>query len=89
MPALECLLVFIALMFSVLVYRWLVHSPAFVRLVGGVLETPAETGREVIEQLDAAQGAAGRLVEAADQAAAETKEFVAAVRKRTRRSPNS
>ena len=47
MIALEVLLLFVALLFAVLVYRWLIHSKWFANLLGGC--APDETNREVID----------------------------------------
>jgi hypothetical protein len=88
MIALEILLVLLALMFAVLVYRWLIHSRWFARLVGGVLEVPPETDHEVVMRLNQAEYAAYRAAQAAEEEAVAKKKSAAALRKRTRRAPD-
>lgn len=84
MIAFEVLLVILALMFAVLVYRGLIHSRWFARLVGGVLEAPPETDQEVLARMNQAESAAHRAAEAAEEEAAAKKKSAAALRKRTR-----
>jgi hypothetical protein len=85
MIAFEVLLILVALMFAVLVYRGLIHSRWFARLVGG-LETPPETDQEVLTQMSQAEYAARRAANLAEAEAAAKKKSAAALRKQTRRN---
>jgi hypothetical protein len=88
MIALEMLLVFVALMFVLWVYRGLIHSRWFARLVGDIVEVPPETDQEVIRRRNQAEDAAFQAAQAAEEVAVEKKKAAAALRKRPRRSPD-
>ena len=55
MITLEVLLLVVVLALAVFVYRGLIHSKSFARLLGGVLDVPPESDDEVIGELDEAQ----------------------------------
>jgi hypothetical protein len=48
--AIFLLIAVFGLFFGLIVYRCLLHSKRFARLVGGVIEPPAETPNEVLDQ---------------------------------------
>jgi hypothetical protein len=84
--AVEALVLLFVLIFAVLVYRWLIHSPSFTRLVGGVIDPSPETDREVINRLDDAEAIAERRAEEADRTAASQRRTAETIRRRTSKS---
>lgn len=84
--ALEALVLLFVLIFAVLVYRWLIHSPSFTRLIGGVIDPSPETDCEVINRLDDAEASAERRAEEADRTVVKQKRTAEAIRRRTRKS---
>ena len=55
---LEALVVLITLAIGVLVYRYLIRSQWFTRLIGGVVEVPPTTDDEVVHRMTTAESVA-------------------------------
>ncbi len=76
------------LFFGLVVYRCLLHSKRFARLVGGVIKPPAET-TDVLDQYTKAGRRASQYADNCDADADLAQREAALIRKRLHRPPES
>jgi len=80
--AILLLLALIGLVFGFFLYRTLIRSRGFAKLIGGTIETPPETPGEVINRLDEIGYRALDHADRADVTAQEIREAVIRIRER-------
>lgn len=80
--AILLLLALIGLVFGFLLYRTLIRSTRFARLIGGAVEPPPETPSEVINRLDEVGYQALDRADRADVAARDAREAGVRIRER-------
>ena len=83
--AILLLLALIGLIFGFFLYRTLVRSKRFAKLIGGAVETPPETPDEVINCLDNAENRAHASAERADAAVRMANDAGVKIRRRLNR----
>ncbi len=88
MPAIEIVALFVLMAIAVYLYRWLIQSKWFTRLIGSIASPPPETPEEVIREVVHARRSAWDYVDDAREDIAEAKKNIATVKKQVRRKPN-
>ena len=83
--AILLLLALLGLVFGFFLYRTLIRSERFAKLIGGAVEPPPETPDEVIDHLSSAEGRARNRADSCDTAACEARKAAAEIRRRLRR----
>jgi hypothetical protein len=86
MPAIEALAFFALLAFAFMLYRWLIHSKWFSRLIGGVKPSP-ETAEEVLKDLHESEQVAWQRAEDARTASIRERETAVTIKRQVRRKP--
>ncbi|MHB9044486.1 MAG: hypothetical protein ACYC35_00975 [Pirellulales bacterium] len=85
--SLEALVLLLVLLAAVLLYRRLIHSQWFARLVGEVTHPSPESDGEVLKDLDYAEQVAWERGELAKRTAVQSNEVAKTIRRRVRRKP--
>lgn len=85
--SIEAFMLLLVLAAAVLLYRALIHSGWFARLVGDVTHPSPESDGEVLNDLDRAEQVAWERVEAAEQTATQSTATAKTIRRRVRRKP--
>lgn len=87
MIAIEALGLLIVLLIAILLYRWLIHSRWFARMVGSIVQPSPETADEVIEDLTKVESDAWQRSEEARLKSIKDAEIVREIRRHVRRKP--
>ncbi len=85
--ALEAFVLLIVLLVAVLVYRRLVHSARFARLVADVTHPSPERDEEVLERLNTAEAIAKQRASEADRQVVRNQRTAETLRRRVNRNP--
>ena len=86
--AIDALVLLIVLAIGVLIYRWLIHSQWFARMVGSVTHPSPETTEEVLKDLNRVERSAWDRAEDAEVTAAKARNTVTEIKRHVRRKPN-
>jgi len=86
--AILLLLALIGLVFGFLLYRTLIRSRGFAKLIGGAVETPPETPAEVINRLNTAESQARNRADNCKTVAQAAENDGIEIRRRLHRPPN-
>ncbi len=87
MPAIEIMALFAVLAVAVFLYRWLIYSKWFSRLVGSLSSPPPETPEEVVREIHQARRSAWDYVDNAEESVTKAKKNIAEVKRQVRRKP--
>jgi len=85
--SIEAFVLLLVLLAAVLLYRQLIHSRWFARLVGEVTHPSPESDGEVLKDLDYAEQVAWERGELAKRTAVQSNEVAKTIRRRVRRKP--
>ena len=85
--SLEAFVLLLVLLAAVLLYRRLIHSRWFARLVGEVTHPSPESDGDVLKDLDYAEQVAWERAEAAKHTATQSQAIAKTIRRRVRRKP--
>ena len=86
--AIEALVLLLVLLAAVLLYRRLIHSSRFARLVADVTRPSPESDEEILKDLQTAERSAWNRAEQNKQVATKKREAAAKIQRRVRRNPN-
>ncbi len=86
-PAIEIIALFVVGFIAVFLYRWLIYSKWFSRLVGSISSPPPETPEEIVQEIHHARRSAWDYVDNAEASVNTAKQNIAEVRRQVRRKP--